>query len=67
MSPYRENAKMPDEKVKPGDVVVLKSGGGPKMTIASIEANGIAKCIFFNSKDELTGHSMNAIALKVAE
>ena len=36
-------------KIKPGDVVQLKSGG-PKMTVESIDEHFGAKCSWFNGQ-----------------
>lgn len=67
MSPYRENAKMPDRLPKAGDVVKLKSGGGPTMTIAYVGANGVAICRYFSEGGNLLNHNLEVCVLKVVE
>jgi uncharacterized protein YodC (DUF2158 family) len=55
--------------VRPGDVVMLRSGGGPKMTIATINGNGRAMCRFFrkgqDGRDYLDSHEIEAVALRL--
>lgn len=50
--PYRTNAKIikPIVKAKSGDVVCLKSGGGPIMTIGYVDNCGRALCYFFGGE-----------------
>lgn len=43
--------KVMAEEFKPGDVVVLKSGG-PAMTIRELQGTGTALCEWFNRDDD---------------
>jgi uncharacterized protein YodC (DUF2158 family) len=52
---------MPDEQFKPGDVVMLKSGG-PHMTITEIEGDK-AWCEWFEGYKSLQG-SFKKVALR---
>jgi uncharacterized protein YodC (DUF2158 family) len=50
---------------KPGDVVVLKSGG-PAMTVASVEENDV-KCLWIGEEGELYREEIPAVALELIE
>lgn len=50
---------------KPGDVVVLKSGG-PAMTVASVEEDDV-KCLWIGEEGELFREDIPAIALELIE
>ncbi len=45
---------MANEKLKPGDVVKLKSGG-PEMTIDYVDSNGYAYCSWY----DFNTHTLN--------
>ena len=50
---------------KPGDVVVLKSGG-PAMTVAAVEEDDV-KCLWIGEEGELFREEIPAIALELIE
>ena len=56
---------MNDEQFKPGDVVILKSGG-PRMTIATIEGRS-ALCEWFSDDQHAQSKSFALISLKQDE
>jgi len=53
---------MPNDELKPGDVVELKSGSIP-MTIGWIES-GMANCFWLGSEREIKSESIPVAALK---
>lgn len=50
-----------------GDVVVLKSGGGPRMVIASVSNAGTACCRFFRENGNLDYHNIESSTLRIVE
>lgn len=50
----------------PGDVVVLKSGGSPKMVIGRMNG-GYAMCRFFTANGALSYHEIEPAALRIVE
>ena len=54
------------EAIKPGDVVMLK-GGGPKLTVSSVEMVNGRLCAFvdwFDDNGKLTSHLFSVEAIK---
>jgi uncharacterized protein YodC (DUF2158 family) len=52
--------------IKPGDKVVLKSGG-PNMTVEAIsETTEYAVCTWFNEKNEYRQMNFNLVSLELA-
>ena len=66
-NPYRENSPPPPNRAaKLGDVVQLKSGGGPKMTVCQINGQNTV-CRYFNEKREFLTLQVELCALRVIE
>jgi uncharacterized protein YodC (DUF2158 family) len=66
-NPYRENSPPPPKReAKLGDVVQLKSGGGPKMTICQING-GNTVCRYFTDKGELHTLQIELCTLRIVE
>jgi uncharacterized protein YodC (DUF2158 family) len=58
-----EKTKMPDEQIKPGDIVSLRSGG-PRMTVAAIDGRG-ALCEWFTDDQQPQSRSFTLASLKL--
>lgn len=54
---------MADNEFKPGDVVILKSGG-PLMTVSSVAGQNVA-CSFFHKVGNDWGHCQSASVMAV--
>lgn len=66
-NPYRENAPPPPKReAKLGDVVQFKSGGGPKMTVCSINGDK-AVCRYFKTSGGIDHFLLEVCALRVIE
>ena len=66
-NPYRENSPpAPKREAKVGDVVQLKSGGGPKMTICQINAQNTV-CRYFDDRNNFQTLQIEVCALRVIE
>ena len=64
--PYRENSTVLLRDPKIGDVVVLKSGGGPKMTWGYTDGQS-AEVVYFDEENKLHKLYIRTAALKLAE
>jgi uncharacterized protein YodC (DUF2158 family) len=60
-----EKIKMADERIKPGDIVSLRSGG-PRMTIASVDGQN-AFCEWFTDDQQPQSRSFALASLKLDE
>ena len=54
---------MPDEQIKPGDIVSLRSGG-PRMTVATIDGNR-ALCEWFSDDQQPRSSTFALTSLKL--
>ena len=51
-------------KLEVGDVVVLMSRTGPRMTVNEVVGNGDASCVWFDESDKLHREPFQISALK---
>lgn len=54
---------MSEQTFKPGDIVLMKTGG-PHMIVEGIAANGVAYCAWFTTKHKLCRDGFDILTLK---